>query len=82
MKPVDFDGTTAVLGKEQKEYIQLPAHVGNDNARTVTTCWELTWRERLRVLLGGVVWWQQMTFGRPLQPMRPSTTKPNVEELE
>jgi hypothetical protein len=39
----------------------------------------LTWRERLRVLLGGVLWHQVLTFKGPLQPQLISVDKPEMK---
>lgn len=74
MRPVDFKGSNAIFAKDQPQYLQLPAHVSGDDV--VTSCWRLTWRERFKVLLFGCFWWQQMTFGYPLQPQRPSIDRP------
>lgn len=77
MQPIEFKGFNTVFAKDQPEYLPLPAHVNrHDTAGTVTTCWRLTWRERLRVLLKGQVWLQQLTFHKPLQPQRPSIECP------
>ena len=73
MRPADFPGTNAVLAKDQPEYLPLPAHVAHP---ITTTCWRLTWRERLTVLLRGELWLQQMNFGQPLQPQRPDVRCP------
>ena len=67
MKPVDFPQSTDVLAKDQPEYLPLPVHY--DRATGVmTSCWEMTWFERLRCLVSGRVFVSQMTFGRALQP--------------
>lgn len=67
-----------VFAKDQPEYQPLPAVVvqfqGGEVA--VITRWRLSLRERLRVLFGGSLWLQQMTFGKPLQPQLPSVTAP------
>lgn len=70
MKPVGFFQQTVVYAKDQPEYIPLPAHKTKDGH--VTSCWTFTLKERLRILFGAKVYWTQMTFNRPLQPVRPS----------
>ena len=67
-----------VLAKDQPEYIPLPvAHVQySDGVRSMISCYRLTWRERLRILFSGKVWWEQLTFGRPLQPQKLYLTEP------
>lgn len=77
MKPIKFEGSNALFAKNQPQYQQLPAHVAADG--TVTTCWKLTWFERLTVLARGRVWWQNLTFNKPLQPQRPSVGCPLPE---
>jgi hypothetical protein len=61
-----------ILAKDQPEYIPLPvAHVEySDGVRSMISCYRLTWRERLTILLSGKVWWEQFTFGGPLQPQK------------
>jgi hypothetical protein len=61
-----------VLAKDQPEYISLPvAYVEyTDGTRSMISCYRLTWRERLRILFSGKVWWEQLTFGQPLQAQK------------
>jgi len=37
---------------------------------TLTSCWKLSWKERLKVLFTGKVYCAQLTFGRSLQQKR------------
>ncbi len=72
MKPVapiapGLDLPATVFAKNQPQYNQLPAYVAGD---VVITRWKLDWRERLRVLFGGSIWLNSLTFGKPLQPVR------------
>ena len=66
-----------VYAKDQPEYLPLPSRA--DANGTVVTCWKLTWRERLTVLLRGTFYLTLMTFNKPLQPIRCSIDKPEVE---
>ncbi|HKQ24130.1 MAG TPA: hypothetical protein VJT81_06775 [Burkholderiales bacterium] len=77
MTPIEFDGFNVTLAKDQPEYLPLPAHRGEDGI--VTTCWQLSIRERFKVLFAGRLWLQQMTFDQPLQPQRPSVERPLPE---
>lgn len=53
---------------KQLEYFPIPAILdGNGKA---TSCWRMTWIERLRILLCGRVYCQLWTFGNPAQPQR------------
>lgn len=58
---------TVTFAKDQPQYLPLPAVVSDG---VVTTRWKLTWRERLTLFLGGTIWLQVSTFGRPLQPVK------------
>lgn len=79
MKPIRFDGSTVVYAKDQVEYLVLPAHNGADGV--VTSCYQLTPRERLKLLFTGRLWVQQLAFGKPLQPQRPSADRPILHEV-
>lgn len=68
MKIVEFPQQTTVYAKDQPEYIPLPAYRFGDDDGRIACCWRLTWRERLAVLLRGVIWHQVLTFNKPLQP--------------
>ena len=74
MKPVEFAEQNCVYAKDQPEYLPLPVHKTEDG--TVISCWALTWRERLRILLAGKMWWSVMTFNHPLQPQRQDVCSP------
>ena len=74
MDPVPFAGQSVVYAKDQPEYLPLPAHRSPDGV--VTSCWHLSWRERLRVAVSGRLWLSILTFNRPLQPLLPSAVRP------
>lgn len=65
MKPVEFKHQTIVFAKDQPEYQHLPALVIDGE---VISCWELTFKERLKVLVFGRVWMSLMSFNKPLTP--------------
>ena len=69
-----------VLAKDQPEYIPLPvAHVVyRDGVRSMISCYRITWRERLQILVRGKIWWEQLTFGGPLQPQKMYLSEPLV----
>lgn len=75
MQPIKFSRSNVIFAKNQPEYLQLPAHSNNG---VVTSCWQLSLKERLHVLCTGRLWLQQMTFDTPLQPQRPSIKKPKL----
>jgi hypothetical protein len=73
-----FAEQTTIFAKNQPQYSQLPAHKCHDG--TVTCCWNLSWRERLKVLLTGELWHQILTFNKPLQPQKMLVDKPALAE--
>lgn len=72
MKPVplnpprDIGGRNVVFAENQPEYQPLPAWT---DGKQVIERWRLTWRERLRALLGRDLFIHVLTFGEPLQPI-------------
>jgi len=71
MKPISFPEQNVIYAKDQPDYIPLPAY--RDYATgIVTSCWTFTLKERLRLLFGADLYWRQLTFNAPLQPIRPS----------
>lgn len=74
MKPIEFKEQNCVYAKDQPEYIPLPVHKTEDGM--VISCWSLTWRERIKLLFTGKMWWMVMTFNAPLQPVKPDITSP------
>lgn len=80
MKPIEFPEQNVIFAKDQPEYLPLPAHKTADGE--VISCWSLTLRERLKVLLRGQIWWSVLTFNQPLQPQCPFVDKPFVKAKE
>lgn len=66
-----------VFAKDQPQYQPLPAIRCLDGR--IVTRWTLTWRERLRLIFGGNIYLQQLTFGEALQPQLPSVKEPILE---
>ena len=78
MRPIPFPEANSTYAKDQPEYLPLPAFREPDG--TVTSCWGLSWRERLQVLLTGRVWVTVLTFNQPLQPLALRTGYPFAQE--
>lgn len=77
MELIPFAGQNVVLAENQPEYLPMPAHrVLNSKEGEFICCWKLSWRERLNVLLGGVIWHRILTFGYALQPQMLQTWEP------
>ena len=81
MDLISFTEVNTTFGKDQPEYSQLPAHrFADDPNGRIACCWQLTWRERFRVLVTGQIWHQVLTFYRPVQPQKLTVEKPEGME--
>lgn len=80
MKPIDFEGSNCVYAEGQDEYLSLPAYKHGDECGTVTACWQLNIRERLKVLFAGKLYISLLTFNHPLAPHRMDTDSPIIPE--
>ncbi len=78
MTGIDFQNSNRMIAKDQPEYLTLPAHVSATTEGTVTTCWKPTLKERLKLVFGGAIWLQVLTFCKPLQPLKMSVDKPEL----
>jgi len=78
MNPVKFKGCNVTFAKNQPEYLPLPAH--RNASGKITVCYRLSVRERIIVLLKGKIWFQSLTFNKPLQPQKLSTYYPYEKE--
>lgn len=77
MRPIEFEYSNVTYAKDQPQYLPLPAHRSEDGC--VTTCWQLTWRERFKVLFGGNLFLSLLTFNQPLQPIKIGTSFKEVQ---
>lgn len=57
-----------IYAKDQPEYNPLPMWKGPDGLRV--SRWQLTWKERFKILLNGSLWLTIKTFNKPLQPVK------------
>ena len=74
MKIIKFKECNVTYAENQPEYLPLPAHKSDDGR--VTSCWGLSFFERLRVALTGRIYLQILTFNKPLQPLKMLTNRP------
>jgi hypothetical protein len=68
-----------IIAGANQQYLPMLPSVGimySDGTRSVISCYRLTWEERFSVLFGGKVWWEQFTFGHPLQPQKMYVEEP------
>lgn len=68
MKPIKFEHSNVEYGKNQPQYLPLPAY--KDKEGYVTSCWSLSFFERMQVLFTGRVYLTLGTFNEPIQPQR------------
>ena len=77
MTPVQFPEANAALALDQEEYEPIAIYAFGDAEGRVAFCcrlseWEIDEIRRTRTL-----WIQQLTFGRPFQPIALSTQRPD-----
>lgn len=70
-----------VLGKDQPEYVPLPAVYLDTPARPMVTRWRLSPEERAAVAAGGDIVLNQLTFGNPFQPVHLQVVGPDEMPL-
>lgn len=80
MKPSKFKEQTVVYAESQAPYLPLPTFEHKDDWHCVSSCWSLSWAERVKTLFTGRIWVTMPTFGNPLTPVKLTVDKPNFNE--
>ena len=80
MRPIKFKQCNMNYAGHQDEYRTLPAHINDRIDGAVTTCWQLTWKERFVLFFGGKLWLMQLTFHNNFQPQLPSIKSSFIKE--
>jgi len=78
MKVIHFKECNRTYAKDQLQYQNLPCHKTENG--TVTSCWKLSFKERVKVLFTGVVFLRTLTFNKPIQPLLMAVDNPVQEE--
>lgn len=78
MQPIEFEESNTVFAKNQKEYQPLPAYIAEDG--TVVSRWQLSLKERFKLLFQGKLYISVLTFSQPLQPLLPTIRSPFSKE--
>ncbi len=78
MKPIKFKQQNKVYAEDQPQYQPLPVLKIDDVEGNVISCWELSFKERLRVLFFGKIWMNLMSFNKPLTPSFLATNRKEV----
>jgi len=74
MRAIEFDKCNVVIGKDQPEYLPLPAFAARDGM--VVTCWELNKEEMDMVKETGKFFLTVWTGNRPFQPILAEAENP------
>lgn len=77
MIPVQFTEANAVLASNQEEYEPLPIYRFGDAQDRVAFCCRLSDAEIAEIVATRSIWVQQLTFGKPFQPMALTTHRPH-----
>lgn len=81
MKLIQFPEQTVIIAEHQPEYLPLAAfQYANDPTGRIVCCWQLTWKERFRLLITGKLWHTVLDFHQPLQPQHIGLEKPFTPE--
>jgi hypothetical protein len=78
MKPVKFKHQNVIFAENQPEYLQLPALKLNTKEAEVISCWKLSFKERIKVLIFGRIWMSLVSFNKPLTPSFLSTNRKDM----
>jgi hypothetical protein len=79
MNPIKFKEQNITFAADQPPYRPLPAFKDkSDPQGKVISCWDLTLRERIRVLFTGRIWVSLLSFNQPLTPSFLTTKKKDV----
>ena len=81
MKPVKFKQCNVIYTENQPEYQPLPAYKNKSDLGEVVSCWEMSFRERLKVLFTGKVYVSLLSFNRPLTPSFLSISFNKIKEM-
>jgi len=82
MKPIKFKEQNCVYGKDQSEYMPLPALKIQSENGEIISCWQMSLIERIYVLFTGKVWLSIMMFNKPLAPSFIAIKKSHVFKIE
>lgn len=69
MKAVSFKQQTVIIAENQNPYLPLPVVFITGKEGHVISCWKLSFKERLKILITGRLWHSQMTFCKPPMPI-------------
>ena len=68
MDVINFPGCNTTYAENQPEYLPLRCHKSTDGE--VTSCWQFSFWERIKIAFTGKIYLQVLTFNHPLQPLK------------
>lgn len=74
MTSIDFEESNIKIAEDQEQYETLIAH-HNKEEGSMTFCFKLNKEEMDEINKTGVIWFKQLTFGKPMNPVSMSTEK-------
>ena len=78
MKAVEFKHQNSVFAEDQPEYTALPSLKIEGSEGHVISCWQMSFKERIKVLFTGKVWLDLLSFNKPLTPSFMSVNRKDV----
>ncbi len=77
MQAIEFPEVNVRIAEHQEEYETLPAFWDKKQG-SMTFCFKLTEEEINRIYATGEIWFKQLTFGQPMNPITLSTNKEDL----
>ena len=74
MKQIKFKECNITYAENQPEYLSLPTY--KTKSGEVTSCWKLSFFDKLRIIITGRMFLSILTFNNPLQPQKMSVKNP------
>ena len=75
MNPIKFKESNCIYAEKQPEYLPLPVLKLEDKEGKCISCWQLSWKERFKILCTGKMWLSIWTFNKPLTPVKLTVNK-------
>lgn len=75
MRTIRFPEVNKTYAEDQPEYTPLPVFDRKNETGEQVSCWHLSWKERLMLLITGKIWLSVLTFGQALQPLKMTVNK-------
>jgi hypothetical protein len=77
MTAIEFEEVNVRIAEDQEEYETLPVYFNKEEG-SMSFCFQLNKEEIDEVIKTGHVFFKQLTFGKPLQPVNMSVLKSDL----